>query len=101
MKELIEKQTKLCQNIDEARGLYYRKFGRVADVLFLTPEHWTTVFGWLSESECHKTRYSNIRIEITKCSNVSYFSSSTASLIMTVKNVGFESEKVKHLFDKE
>ncbi len=101
MKELIEKQTKLSQNIDEASGLYYRKFGRIADVLFLTPEHWSIIFGRLSESECHKTRFNNIPIQITKCSNVSYFSNSTAGLIMSVSNVGFETKKVKHLFDKD
>ncbi len=53
------------------------------------------------ESECHKTSFSNIAIEITKCSNSSYFSSNGAGLVVTVKNLGCENRKVKHLFDKE
>lgn len=53
------------------------------------------------ESECHKTSFSNITIEITKCSNSSYFSSNGAGLVVTVKNLGCENRKVKHLFDKE
>ena len=53
------------------------------------------------ESECHKTSFSNIAIEITKCSNSSYFSNNGAGLVVTVKNLGCENRKVKHLFDKE
>ena len=36
-----------------------------------------------------------------KCSNSSYFSSNGAGLVVTVKNLGCENRKVKHLFDKE
>ena len=91
----------LVLNLNDAQNKYFKRFKRVPDKLFLTIEHWNILADGMLESECHKTSFSNIAIEITKCSNSSYFSSNGAGLVVTVKNLGCENRKVKHLFDKE
>ena len=96
-----EKYESLVLNLNKAQDKYFKKFNRIPDKLFLTIEHWNILSGGMLESECHETRFSNIAIEITKCSNSSYFSSNGAGIVVTVKNLGFENRKVKHLFDKD
>ena len=96
-----EKYENLVLNLNDAQNKYFKRFKRVPDKLFLTIEHWNILSDGMLESECHKTSFSNIAIEITKCSNSSYFSSNGAGLVVTVKNLGCEHRKVKHLFDKE
>ena len=96
-----EKYEMLVLNLNVAQDKYFKKFKRIPDKLFLTVYHWNVLSGGMPESECYKTRFANIAIEITKCSNSSYFSSNGAGLVVTVKNLGGENLKVKHLFDKD
>ena len=96
-----EKYEMLVLNLNVAQDKYFKKFKCIPDKLFLTIDHWNILSCGMLESECHKTRFANIAIEITKCSNSSYFSSNGAGLVVTVKNLGCENLKVKHLFDKD
>ncbi len=80
-----EKYENLVLNLNDAQNKYFKRFKRVPDKLFLTIEHWNILSDGMLESECHKTSFSNIAIEITKCSKSSYFSSNGAGLVVTVK----------------
>ena len=96
-----EKYESLVLNLNDAQDKYFKKFKRIPDKLFLTTEHFNIISDGMLEYDYRKIRFDNIAIEITKCSNSSYFSSDSAGLVVTVKNLGCENRKVKHLFDKD